>query len=127
MGINPIGPHGELIRTEDGNLFMAPVPADRHKNTFPGLLVPRSPNFNPDVPSGGGWIKTLEQQNDSVVLYGDYFYRKRIQSLAAVDDLLDLVMGWLEDHPSILENTYIIYTTDNGIMSSISKCKRIDR
>ena len=93
---------------------MAPVPADRHKDLFPGLKVPRTPNFNPDVPSGGGWIKTLEKQNETVVEYNDFFYRRRIQSLAAVDNLINAVMMRMSDHPSILENTYIIYTTDNG-------------
>lgn len=53
VGVAPIGPHGEVYRitTEDGetkNGFFPPVPADRHKHLFPGLKVPRTPNFNPE-------------------------------------------------------------------------------
>ncbi|KAK3057873.1 hypothetical protein LTR09_000948 [Extremus antarcticus] len=115
LGVAPIAPHAETKHSEDGGVaFYDPVPAERHRDMFPDLQVPRTPNFNPDVPSGGGFIKTLERQNDTVIGYNDQFYRARIQTLQAVDDLIESVMGWLHDHPDVLRNTYIIYTTDNG-------------
>ena len=46
--------------------------------------------------------------------YIDEFYRTRILSLFAVDELVDKVVKRLEADPEVLENTYIIYTTDNG-------------
>lgn len=142
IGVAPIGPHSE---TWQGR-FNAPVPADRHKDLFPGLKVPRNPNFNPEVvsllklavaqlpveeaclwgelgrltkickkPSGGGWIKTLDRQNQTVVDYHDDFYRKRIQALQAVDELVDSIVQRLEAGPAdVLANTYLIYTSDNG-------------
>ncbi|KAI0596222.1 arylsulfatase precursor [Biscogniauxia sp. FL1348] len=110
IGVAPIGPHAETI----SGVFYPAVPAERHKDLFPGLKVPRTENFNPDVPSGGSWIRTLEQQNQTVIDYNDEFYRRRIQSLQAVDDLVDSIIGRLEEHPDILANTYLIYTTDNG-------------
>ncbi|KAK7921382.1 hypothetical protein PG985_009404 [Apiospora marii] len=111
IGVAPIGPHSE---TWQGR-FNAPVPADRHKDLFPGLKVPRNPNFNPEVPSGGGWIKTLDRQNQTVLDYHDDFYRKRIQSLQAVDELVDGIVKRLEaGPPEVLANTYLIYTSDNG-------------
>ncbi|KAK8077180.1 arylsulfatase precursor [Apiospora saccharicola] len=111
LGVAPIGPHSE---TWQGR-FNAPVPADRHKDLFPGLKVPRNPNFNPEVPSGGGWIKTLDRQNQTVVDYHDDFYRKRIQALQAVDELVDSIVKRLEAGPAdVLANTYLIYTSDNG-------------
>ncbi|KAK8133688.1 arylsulfatase precursor [Apiospora sp. TS-2023a] len=110
LGVAPIGPHSE---TWQGR-FSAPVPADRHKELFPGLKVPRNPNFNPEVPSGGGWIKTLDRQNQTAVDYHDGFYRKRIQALQAVDELVDSIVKRLETTPNVLANTYLIYTSDNG-------------
>lgn len=50
IGVAPIGPHSE---TWQGR-FSAPVPADRHKDLFPGLKVPRTPNFNPEAVSPPG-------------------------------------------------------------------------
>ncbi|KAK5171835.1 uncharacterized protein LTR77_003471 [Saxophila tyrrhenica] len=115
LGVAPVGPHAETLHAEDGGVaFYDPVPADRHKHLYPDLKVPRTPNFNPDVYSGGGFIRSLEKQNETVVSYNDGFYRARIQALQAVDDLIESIVGWLDEHPDIRENTYLIYTTDNG-------------
>lgn len=111
----PIAPHSETEHLDDGGVaFYDPIPAHRHKNLFPDLRVPRTPNFNPDVPSGGGFIKSLDKLNDTVVDYNDGFYRARIQTLQAVDDLIESIMTWLHAHPDIMDNTYVMYTTDNG-------------
>jgi arylsulfatase A-like enzyme len=37
-----------------------------------------------------------------------------LQSLQAVDELIDSIVERLEASPEVLENTYLIYTTDNG-------------
>ena len=113
IGVAPISPHAEVIRDPE-MAFYPPVPAHRHKNMFSGLKVPRTPNFNPDVATGTGFVKTLEQQNSTVVAYNDEFYRARIQALQSVDELVDDVFLWLEANPEVMENTYVIYTTDNG-------------
>jgi hypothetical protein len=52
VGVAPIGPHAELVRRTkpDGSEslgFFPAVPAKRHEDLFPGLKVPRTPNFNP--------------------------------------------------------------------------------
>lgn len=44
---------------------------------------------------------------------GDLWYRTRIQSLQAVDELVDNVVNYLSEK-DLLDNTYIIYTSDNG-------------
>lgn len=51
--------------------------------------------------------------NQTVVDYLDYYYRRRLQALASVDDLIDSVFAKLEEL-DLLDNTYVIYTTDNG-------------
>ncbi|KAH8653756.1 arylsulfatase precursor [Xylariales sp. PMI_506] len=113
LGVMPMGPHAQTV----GAAFTPPVPAARHADLYPGLKTPRTVNFNPDVmvkPTGGGWIKTLEQFNETVAEYFDNWYRMRILALQAVDDMVDAIMARLEASPDVLKNTYIIYTADNG-------------
>lgn len=45
--------------------------------------------------------------------YNDEFYRARLQALQAVDELVEELFARLSNH-KILDNTYVIYTTDNG-------------
>lgn len=51
--------------------------------------------------------------NNSDVKYGDDYYRRRLQALQAVDDLVNRTVARLEQY-NLLDNTYIIYTSDNG-------------
>jgi arylsulfatase A-like enzyme len=91
----------------------APIPAERHRHLFPDAKVPRKANFNPKISGGASWIKSLARLTDEVVEYNDGFYRARLQVLQAVDELIEGLAERLEGY-GILENTYIIYTTDNG-------------
>ncbi|KAF2635653.1 Arylsulphatase [Massarina eburnea CBS 473.64] len=109
LGIAPIAPHAV---TKSGN-FSPPDPAPRHQDLFPDLKAPRTDNFNPEEPSGASWVFNLERLNDTVIEHHDDFYRRRIQSLQAVDELVDNVINRLTEQ-NLLDNTYIIYTSDNG-------------
>ncbi|KXJ96085.1 arylsulfatase precursor [Microdochium bolleyi] len=113
IGVAPIAPHSETI----AGRFNPAVPAERHKNLFPDDKVPRRANFNPDRASGAGWIATLDQFNATAVDYLDEFHRLRIRSLQAVDELVEALVTRLEQSGApaeVVDNTYIIYTTDNG-------------
>ncbi|GAA5973114.1 hypothetical protein JCM11641_006276 [Rhodosporidiobolus odoratus] len=70
-------------------------------------------SFNPDVPSGASWVRQLEKLNQTNVEYIEEFYRGRLQSLQAVDDLVEGVVKKLEEL-GVLDETIIIYTADNG-------------
>ena len=48
-----------------------------------------------------------------MIAYNDDFYRARLQALQAVDEIIEGVITHLSDY-GILDNTYVIYTTDNG-------------
>lgn len=48
-----------------------------------------------------------------MVDYGDLYYRSRLQALQGVDELVDSLVTRLEESDQ-LDNTYIIYTSDNG-------------
>ncbi|KAG4216586.1 hypothetical protein PC116_g34933, partial [Phytophthora cactorum] len=45
--------------------------------------------------------------------YNDHFYRQRLRSLQAVDELVDGLIRRLDAY-DILDNTYFIYSSDNG-------------
>ena len=122
LGIAPTAPHSDVNIKENlinGNFSensvvqSPPIPAERHKHLFEDVVVPRTPNFNPDKPSGVSWISTLPQQNSTNVDFNDDFYRNRLRALQAVDEMIDGVISSLSAH-NLLDNTYIFYTTDNG-------------
>ncbi|KAK2612612.1 hypothetical protein QQS21_001384 [Conoideocrella luteorostrata] len=110
LGVTPIGPHANT----DQHGFTTPIPADRHKDLFPGVKVPRSPSFNPDKRGDVSYLKKLDKLSDRQIEYSDNFYRARLQALQSVDELVGGLVEALERHPEVLDNTYIIYTSDNG-------------
>lgn len=90
------------------------TPAPQDAQAFPGLQAPRDPAFDePDVSDKPQYIQRLplltarEQQNI------DNLYRRRVQSLQAVDRG---VAGLIEQlrQTGQLDQTYIIFTSDNG-------------
>ncbi|KAJ5290722.1 uncharacterized protein N7443_010975 [Penicillium atrosanguineum] len=114
--IAPIAPHSNVDPSaiETGEITMgAPIPLERHQHLFEDVKVPRTKHFNPDEPSGVSWVRDLPQQNKTVVDYNDYFYRSRLRALQGVDELVDNLVKRLEESDK-LDNTYIIYTSDNG-------------
>lgn len=80
---------------------------------FQDAKVPREANFNPEDPSGASWVKDLPRLNQTEIEDGDAWYRGRLQSLQAVDEMVDEVFKRLEEH-DMLDDTYIIFTSDNG-------------
>lgn len=119
LGIAPVAPHSNLDHIPDstdgiGEVRVSPpIPATRHADLFQDVKVPRTAHFNPDKPSGVNWIRRLPIQSLENVDFNDHFYRQRLRSLQAVDELVDGIFERLDRH-NLLENTYIFYTTDNG-------------
>ncbi|OQE40896.1 hypothetical protein PENCOP_c005G05554 [Penicillium coprophilum] len=116
LAVSPVAPHSniDLGDVAAGKIYMsAPIPLERHEHLFQDVTVPRTANFNPDQPSGVSWIHDLPLQNQSVVDYNDHFYRSRLRALQGVDELVDGLVTRLEESGQ-LDNTYIIYTSDNG-------------
>lgn len=111
----PIAPHSniEKIGGFADAKYGAPMSAARHQHLFDNEIVPRTDNWNPDSPSGASWLLTLPRQNDTNIRYNDEFHRNRLQSLQAVDELVDGLVTRLEAH-GVLDNTYIVYSSDNG-------------
>ncbi|KAG7438433.1 Arylsulfatase [Fusarium oxysporum f. sp. raphani] len=108
--IAPTAPHVE-------NLTDAPTPPARYLDSFAGAKVPRAPNFNtPDddlqklKPS---WLSSLPLLNQTQIDEIDYLHRRRLETLRGVDDIVEDVVKALEKSEAI-DNTYIIYSTDQG-------------
>ncbi|KAF7553217.1 hypothetical protein G7046_g7166 [Stylonectria norvegica] len=116
VAIAPIAPHSNIDITLGGTgvpPMTMPVPLERHSHLFEGAKVPRTENFNPDSPSSVNWISKLKKFNDSSIAYIDEYYRARLQALQGVDEIIDQVVQQL-DNAGLLDETYIIYTSDNG-------------
>ncbi len=89
------------------------TPAPRHAALFPDAALPRPPSFNEEDVSDkpGPRARRLIPPQQIEIL--TQLYRKRLQSLQAIDDLVEAVVKALQDAGQ-LENTYIVYTSDNG-------------
>lgn len=122
LTIAPTAPHSDVnIKqkvihgnfSENSNVQSPPIPAERHKHLFEDVVVPRTPNFNPEIHGGASWISRLPKQNKTNIDFNDHFYRNRLRSLQAVDEMVDSLMDRLSE-AGVLDNTYIFYSTDNG-------------
>ncbi|HWS81754.1 MAG TPA: sulfatase [Rubrobacter sp.] len=89
-------------------------PAPRDENAYPAVSLPRPPSFDEkDVSDKPDWVSdnpplSLEQKR-----YMEELYRKRLQSMLAVDDMIGDLIGALRASGE-LDNTYIVFTSDNG-------------
>ncbi|KAI0023547.1 arylsulfatase [Xylariomycetidae sp. FL0641] len=119
LAVAPVAPHANVeMRGKHGAKdrfvqFTEPIPLEKHRHMFKNVTVPRTANFNPDQPSGASWLLDLPQQNQSNVEYNDHFYRQRLRALQSVDEIVDGLVSRLEGY-SLLDNTYIVYSSDNG-------------
>jgi len=101
-------------------LYLAPYaphrpapPAPRHALLFPDAKAPHTASFNEaaidDKPQSVR--KPLLTAEEMGIL--DYQYRRRLQSLQAVNDMVLGVVRTLKNMGQ-LDNTYIVFTSDNG-------------
>ncbi len=91
------------------------IPAPRHEQVFPDLIAPPDPSFNEeDVSDKPRYIQEREPLTPEVQAEIDIYYRTRIQSLQAVDEMVAQLVKTLGETGQ-LDNTYIFYTSDNGV------------
>lgn len=90
------------------------TPAPRHDKLFLDLKAPRTPNYNEtDVSDKPNYIRNRPALNNRQINSIDEDYRKRLQSLQAVDEGIESIVSALQASGQ-LENTYIFFTSDNG-------------
>jgi N-acetylglucosamine-6-sulfatase len=90
------------------------TPAPRDADAFPGLRAPRTGAFNaaPD-PAAPNWLMAQSQLSQPDVAVIDNSFRKRAQSVLAVDAMI----GELQRAVMAIgaaDNTYFVFSSDNG-------------
>jgi arylsulfatase A-like enzyme len=91
-----------------------PEPARRHEGAFADAPAPRPPSFDEaDVSDKPRWVQVLPRLTADIIATTDDFYRKRLETLLAVDELVGGLIETLEASGA-LDNTYIFFTSDNG-------------
>ena len=89
-------------------------PAPRHANAFSDVSMPRPPSFDEgDVSDKPAWIRDNPPLDPEQIAYAEDLYRKRMQSMLAVDDMIGRLVGELQKSGE-LDNTYFFFTSDNG-------------
>ena len=90
------------------------TPAPRDADALPGLRAPRTPAFNaaPDA-NAPQWLRAFRPLSDADMASIDKDFRKRAQSVLAVDAMIGAVQAAVA---SIGEqnNTYFVFSSDNG-------------
>jgi arylsulfatase A-like enzyme len=102
-------------------MFFAPFqphqpanPAPRHANLFESIQAPRTESYNEaDVQDKPETIRFDPLLTDPEMQNLDDLYRLRVQSMQSVDEMIANMFKVLEETNQI-QNTYIIFTSDNG-------------
>ncbi|SFS66202.1 sulfatase family protein [Saccharopolyspora flava] len=90
------------------------TPAPRHEDAFPGLTAPRPPSFDEaDRSDKPDWLRQLPPLPPEKAAAADEKFRKRAQSLQAVDEMLARFQRTLADTGQA-QRTHVIFTSDNG-------------
>jgi arylsulfatase A-like enzyme len=91
-----------------------PVPAPRHRNVYAQEPLPTPPSFNEaDVSDKPAGIRNRAPMSATRIAAVRENYQQRLESLLAVDEAVaDIVRA--VDAIGELDNTYIIFTADNG-------------
>ena len=107
--ITAIAPHGGYPNEN------TPVPPKRYKEYFKTLKLPHPPNFNEsDFSDKPRFLRNNQPLMDrTAVKLSTQSYRLRAESLLAADDMVGAIVNELQTK-GLLENTYIVFTSDNG-------------
>jgi N-acetylglucosamine-6-sulfatase len=89
-------------------------PAPRHANALTNASLPRPPSFDEgDVSDKPDWIRDNPPLNPEQIAFAEDLYRKRLQSMLAVDEMIGQLVDALKESGE-LDNTYLVFTSDNG-------------
>lgn len=110
---------------QDDTANNGPLPPLRYENTFDSEPLPTSkPSFNEaSVSDKPSYISTLPLMNQADIDSLTTHYRDRLESLQAVDDSVEAVVNALSSN-GMLDNTYIIFTSDNGYFLGEHRIKK---
>ena len=116
LSVAYLAPHHESGRTQHltGQLVRA---APRHRGRYASQPLPRPPNYNElnvkdKPPFLGRFNHPITRKREEKIATR---FRERWESLLAVDEGVKRIIDKL-DAEGELDNTYVIYTSDNGFM-----------
>lgn len=92
------------------------TPEEKFKDFYKNATIPRTKNFNVGAkPFKKHWLMTMEPEtlSEKVIDTIDNFYHRRLETLLSVDDLVEEIVQQLSNQ-KILDETYIVFTSDNG-------------
>ncbi len=108
--VSPWAPHKEI---RSGGA-VPPVPALRHQGLMADRIAPRGGSFNElDFSDKPLWMQHLNLYANARLDDLDELYRRRLESLLSVDEMVGRIYDALENK-EILDNTFIVFLTDNG-------------
>ncbi len=89
------------------------TPAPRDADDFPGLKIPRTPAFNAQNANPPSWLANRPRLTRSEIAELNRKFRKRAQSVQAVDDMIRRIRTLLAKR-GVARNTYLAFSSDNG-------------
>jgi N-acetylglucosamine-6-sulfatase len=89
------------------------VPAPRNARDFPGLTVPAPPSFDTLPAHAPPWLQAHPPLLPAQIDQLDRVFRKRAQSVEAVDRMIGQIEQALADE-GLARNTYLVFSSDNG-------------
>ena len=90
------------------------TPAPRYAHAFPGLSAPRPLSFNALPSDAPRWLSDHPRLTAPQLGQIDDAFRKRVQAVQSVDDLVAKVERVLAAH-GMLRDTYVVFSSDNGL------------
>jgi N-acetylglucosamine-6-sulfatase len=100
--------------------FAPHLPADhaeRDDDLYRDMPLPRPPSFNEDdVSDKPEWIRDTPRLKSRQIKTLTKQHRNRLRSLRDVDEMVGDILKLLEERGE-LDNTYVVFTTDNGLQT----------
>jgi N-acetylglucosamine-6-sulfatase len=90
-------------------------PAPRHAHDFDGVQLPDKPSFDTVDPSQPAYVRDQKSLSEAKKRELTWIYEDKLEALQAVDDLVASLIETLKQTGQI-DNTYIVFATDNGFM-----------
>jgi N-acetylglucosamine-6-sulfatase len=109
-----LAPHRNLLRDVGDDVVRRPVPAPRHQGRFAAERLPSSPAFNEsDMRDKPDSMRRRPPLSSMQIAEITVTHQHRLETLLAVDEGVAQIVGALRQ-AGVLENTVVIYTSDNG-------------
>jgi arylsulfatase A-like enzyme len=116
LNFDVVAPHDEML---EGSALSSPMtgprPAPRHAGVYANTALPHPPNFlEPDLSDKPAFVSQFAAATGhETISQLTSRYRRRLESLRAVDDAVFAIVARLKAL-NLLDNTYIVFTSDNG-------------